>query len=38
MLKYLVESMKLVTYEEGSDVFKQGHPGSKFYIIADGNL
>ena len=30
--------MKLLTYEEGSDVFKQGRPGSKFYIIAEGNL
>ena len=38
MLKYLVESMKLLTYEEGSNVFKQGQPGSKFYIIAEGEL
>ena len=38
MLKYFVESMKLLMYEEGSDVFQQGYPGSKFYIIAEGDL
>ena len=32
-LKYFVESMKLFYYEAGTDVFRQGDPGSKFYII-----
>ena len=38
MLKYLVLSMKLFSYEAGSDVFKQGYPASKFYIISVGAL
>ena len=38
MLKYFAESMKLFSYEAGSDVFNQGYPGAKFYIIAEGQL
>ena len=37
-LKYFVESMKLFYYEAGTDVFRQGDPGSKFYIISKGDL
>ena len=38
MLKYFVESMKLNYYDAGSDVFRQGYPGSKFYVVSEGDL
>ena len=38
MLKYFVERMKLFSYEAGTDVFRQGYPGSKFYIVSEGTL
>ena len=30
--------MKLYSYHAGSDVFRQGYPGSKFYVASEGDL
>jgi len=38
MLKYFIDSMKLYSFEEGQEIFKQGYPGSKFYIIGMGEV